>query len=170
MSPDLRVASEHLAGADDADLAWRVIEPAYDAVSIYDGPEALAAPLRELTGGQRALLALHWCVSETLNGGLDQFFANPSGLLADEARAAFERIGVPAAATLLEEAGAIFALRPAAPDPDDPGFDEADDAGEFDAYRERYEPLEERFYALVDTVIYPHAAAYVRAHPAEFTR
>ena len=55
-------------------------------------------------------------------------------------------------------------------DPDDPAFDEVEDAERFDAYRARYEPLEERFYELVDAEIYPRAAAYVRAHPGEFTR
>ncbi|HEX6369248.1 MAG TPA: DUF4375 domain-containing protein [Longimicrobium sp.] len=170
MKSDLRVPAAGLAGADDAELAWRVIEPAYDAVSIYDGPEALASQLRPLTGGQRALLALHWCVSETMNGGFDQFFTNPSGLLADEARAAFERIGVPEAASLLDQARALLASRPAEADPDDPAYDEAEDADRFDAYQAQYEPLEERFYELVDAEIYPRAAAYVRAHPDEFTR
>jgi hypothetical protein len=170
MDSDLRVPAASLAGLDDAELAWQVIAPAYDAVSLYDGPAALASQLRPLTGGQRALLALHWCVSETTNGGFDQFFTNPSGLLADEARAAFERIGVPEAARLLDEARALLASRPPEADPDDPAYDEADDADRFDAYLAQYEPLEERFYALVDAEIYPQAAACVRAHPGEFTR
>ena len=169
MNSDLRVPASSLAGADDAELAWRVIEPAYEAVSIYDGPEALAGQLRPLTGGQRALLALHWCVSETMNGGFDQFFTSPGGLLADEARGALERIGVPEAASLLDQARGLFASRPAEADPDDPAFDEVQDAERFDAYRAQYDPLEERFYALVDAEIYPQAAAYVRAHPDEFT-
>lgn len=170
MNSDLRVPTAGLAGADDAELAWRVIEPAYEAVSLYDGAETLASQLRQLTGGQRALLALHWCVSETMNGGFDQFFTNPSGLLADEARAAFERIGVPEAARLLDQARGLFAARPVEGEPDDPAFDEAEDAERFDAYRAQYDPLEERFLALVDAEIYPRAAGYVRAHPDEFTR
>jgi hypothetical protein len=170
MDSDLRVSAASLAGLDDTELAWQVIEPAYDAVSFYDGAEALADQLRPLTGGQRALLALHWCVSETRNGGFDQFFTNPGGLLADEARAAFERIGVPEAASLLDQARGLLPSRPAEADPDDPEYDEADDADRFDAYLAQYEPLEERFDALVDAEIYPRAAAYVRAHPDEFTR
>lgn len=170
MNSDLRIPAAQLEGADDAELAWRVIEPAYDAVSVHDGPDALGAQLRRLTAGQRALLALHWCVAETMNGGLDQFLTNPSGLLADEARAGFERIGVPEAARLLDDARALLASRPAAAAPEDPELDEAADADRFEAYLARYEPLEERFYALVDATLYPRAAAYVRAHPDEFTR
>lgn len=158
---DLRVPAARLAGADDAELAWRVIEPAYAAVSLHDGPEALATQLGRLTAGQRALFALHWCVAETSNGGFDQFFTNPSGLLADEARAGFERIGAPEAARLLDRAYALLASRP----------DEGDDHdARFEAYLERYAPLEERFHDLVDAELYPRAAAYVRAHPDEFTR
>lgn len=170
MIPDLRVPSDHLAGVADDELAWRVIEPAFGAVDIHDGPEVLANQLRALTQGQRALLALHWCISETMNGGFDQFFTNPSGLLVEEARAGFGRVGVPEAAKLLDEALAIFARRPAEPDVEDPEFDEAKDAERFDAYRAQHEPLEDRFFALVDEELYPRVAAYVRAHPDEFFR
>ena len=170
MSLDLRVPADRLADVDDAELAWRAIEPVFAAVSIYDGPEVLAEQLQALTSGQRALLAIHWCVSETLNGGFDQFFTNPTGLLADEARAGFERAGLPAAARLLDEARAILAERPVGPNPGDPEFDEAEDAERFDAYRARHEPLEEQFYALVDGALYPRLGAYVRAHREEFAR
>jgi hypothetical protein len=170
MQPDLRITADRIVGVDDAELAWRVIELAYDAVSIHDGPEVLEEHLRPLTDGQRALLAVHWCVSETLNGGFDQFFTNPSGLLADEARFGFELVGLPQAAKLLDEARAILADRPPAPDPDDPDFDEAEDDERFDAYRGRHEPLEAQFYALVSDSLDQRLAAYVRARPEQFTR
>ena len=74
MHTDLRVSVDSLDEEDDADLIWRVIAPAYEAVGLYDGPEAVGRDLISLTSGQRALLAMHWCVAETLNGGFDQFF------------------------------------------------------------------------------------------------
>jgi hypothetical protein len=76
-SPDLRVDRAVLAESDAATLAWAVIEPAYNAVSFYDGLDVFAASMSPLTPGQRALLALHWCVAEVSNGGFDQFFLNP---------------------------------------------------------------------------------------------
>ena len=170
MQSDLRITADRLLGVDDAELAWRVIEPAYNAVNIYEGPKVLGEQLRTLTGGQRALLAVHWCVSETLNGGFDQFFTNPSGLLADEARSGFELVGLPQAAKLLDEARALLADRPAAPDVEDPEFDEAEDEERFDAYRGQYEALESQFYELVNDSLYPRLAAYVRARPEQFTR
>ncbi|HEX2081161.1 MAG TPA: DUF4375 domain-containing protein [Longimicrobium sp.] len=170
LSPDLRVDPQSLREADPAELAWAVIAPAYDAVSFYDGPEALAESMRALTPGQRALLALHWCVAEVSNGGFDGFFTNPSGLLATEAVEGFRRIGATEAADLVARALEVFAERPPTGEPENPEFDEYEDAVAFDAYDERYDPLQERFFALLDAEIYPKAAAYVRGHPDQFVR
>ena len=170
MTADLRVPRALLETPDDAELAWRVTEPAFAATNVYDGPAALAADLARLSAGQRALLALHWCVSEVSNGGFDQFLMNPSGLLADEAVAGFGRIGAAESLGVLRQAIAIAADRPAELDADDPASDEADHAAAFDAYLARHQPLEERFFDLVELELYPRAAEYVRLHPAEFVR
>ena len=166
----LRVSAESLAEEDDAELTWRVIAPAYQAVSLGDGPDALARDLQSLTPGQRAILAMHWCVAETLNGGFDQFFTNPSGLLADEALIGFERLGVPQAASILRTARAILASRPPEADRNSEDFDEAGEADRFDAYLARYEPLHDAFYDIVEGELYPRAAAYVRSHAEEFVQ
>ena len=161
MSGDLRVPVSQLETDDDAEMAWRVIEPAFNAVDIYGGTESLAADLALLSPGQRALLALHWCVSEISNGGFDQFFTNASGLLASEAVQGFERIGASESARVLREAISIFASRPDSLDSDDP---------EFDAYLARHAPLEDVFYELMDTELYPRAAVYIRGHRDEFVK
>jgi hypothetical protein len=166
---DLRVAGADLQDSDDSDLTWRVIEPAWRAVNIYDGPDILAADLARLSSGQRAVLALHWCVSEVMNGGFDQFLTNPSGLLASEAVHGFSLIGAAESADILRQAIEIFALRPPSIDPSDPDVDEFAHAEAFDEYRARHAPLEGRFYRLVEAELYPRAAAYVRAHPEQFT-
>jgi hypothetical protein len=168
MSSELRVPASCLDEEDEAELTWRVIAPAYDAVSIYDGAEVVARDLERLTPGQRALLSMHWCVSETLNGGFDQFFTNPSGLLTDEVLIGFERIGVPQAAGIVRAARQVLPLRPPEADTNAPGFDEADEADRFDAYLAQYEELQSRFEALIDGELYVRAAAYVRLHPEEF--
>jgi hypothetical protein len=169
-STDLRVDRAVLAESDPATLAWAVIEPAYNAVSFYDGPEAFAVAMRALTPGQRALLALHWCVAEVSNGGFDQFFFNPTALLAPDAVEGFRRIGVPEAADLVTRAREIFADRPPPPAVDDPAFDEAEDADAFEAYQDRHRPLEDRFFALARGELYRTAAGYVRQHAEEFVR
>ena len=86
--------------------AWAVIAPAYDAVSFSDGPAVLAESLRALTPGQRALLALHWCVAEVSNGGFDQFFSNSTGVLAPEGAAAFRALGMAGLHVVAGECGA----------------------------------------------------------------
>ena len=168
MSTDLRVTPDVLAEQDSGELAWRVIEPAYAAVRIYDGAAALDADLTALSPGQRALLALHWTVAEVCNGGFDQYFVNPTGDLASEALAGFRRIGATEAAGLLEQTLGAF---PGGPPPRDRDARMASlDALDDEARDALFEELDERFYALLDTELYPRAAAYVRAHPEEFVR
>jgi hypothetical protein len=167
---DLRVPASCLDEDDEAELTWRVIARVYDAVSPYDGAETTAGDLERLTPGQRALFALHWCVSETLNGGFDQFFTNSNGILTEEALMGFRRIGVPEAASILQAAHEVLASRPPEADVNAPEFDEADEADRFDAYLAQYEPLQRRFDELVDGELYARAASYVRQHPEEFVR
>ena len=168
MGFDLRVNASCLDEEDDAALTWRVIERVYDAVGLYDEPAAVARDLERFSPGQRALLAMHWCVSETLNGGFDQFFTNPSGVLTDEALSGFQRIGVPEATRILQAARALLPSRPPDVDTRSPEFDEADEADRFDTYLAQYEPLQDRFFALIDGELYAQAARYVRSHPEEF--
>jgi len=167
---DLRVPSSTLLAASDDELSWAVIEPAYAAVNIYDGPAVLAETMRPLTRGQRALLAVHWCVSEVMNGGIHQFLTNPTGVLADEAIAAFRLIGVPEAAAALTDGISMVAATPMLADPEAPDYNELEAEEAVDALRDRLAPLDDRIYELLDEVIYPRAAAYVRTHPEEFVR
>jgi hypothetical protein len=166
MHSDLRIAPDVLSEADDATLAWRVIEPACGAVNIYDGPAALDADLASLTAGQRALLALHWTVAEVCNGGFDQYFVNATADLAPEALAGFRRIGADRTAALLERALAAFPGGP--PSRDREARMSALDALDGDERDALFEEFDERFYELMDAELYPRAATYVRAHPEEF--
>jgi uncharacterized protein DUF4375 len=164
MSADLLVSESVLAERDDAELAWRVIAPAYDAVDIYNGAKAFAASIASLSAGQRALLAIHWCIAEVQNGGLLQFFDNPTSVVAAEAVRGFERIGVPDAGELVVRAAEVIqtaAMRSVA------GADTDDDV---EALRAELYPLDERFYELIDSAIYPRAATYVRSNRSEFVR
>jgi hypothetical protein len=167
MTYDLRVPADVLTVNDEVELCRRVIEPARSAVGFGDGTGPIDV-LRRLTSGQRALLAVQWCVADTLKGGFEQFFSSPGGELAYDARLGFERIGVPEGAMILVAAHALLSSRTEERDPRDPDYDESTEVERMNAYRAAYSPLEERFYALVDHDLYPRAAAYVRAHPDEF--
>ena len=87
---------------------WDVLEPYWDRIDIYNGPERFLATYAAAPAVVQTLFAAHFCESEISNGGLHQFFMNPTGVLAPEAVDAFRRIGCPAAAAILERAMAFF--------------------------------------------------------------
>ena len=87
---------------------WRLVEPYFDRVSVYDGPEVFLRDLAPVPAPARNLLAAHWAQSEIHNGGLAQFFFNRTGVLAPEAIVGFESIGMIEAANILREALRVF--------------------------------------------------------------
>jgi hypothetical protein len=163
---DLRVQRSVLADAAEDEIIWRVIQPAYDAVSIYDGPAVLDSQLASLTPGQRALLSIYWTDAEVSNGGFDQYFFNSTGDLAYEAIAGFKRIGAARTAQLLERVLASFPGGPPSRDRDARAeiLDEIDE----DKRDELFEVLDQEFYDLLEAEVYVRANLYVREHPAEF--
>src|SRR5256885_2761008 len=90
------------------ELYWSYVEPIWDRVSIYDGPEVFLDQVSKVSQVQKHLFAAHWCQSEVRNGGLHQFFSNPTGVLAPEALEAFRAIGLHQWTAILEEAMAFF--------------------------------------------------------------
>src|SRR5437016_2206116 len=90
------------------EVYWTVIDPIWEKVSIYDGPDVFEAQFAQLSPAQKALFASHWCQSKVRNCGLHQFFGNPTGVLAPEAVAGFREIGLSHCADILEEAMGFF--------------------------------------------------------------
>jgi len=89
-------------------LYWSFVEPIWDRVSIYDGPEIFLDQVSKVSEVQKHLFAAHWCQSEVRNGGLHQFFSNDTGVLAPEAVEAFRLIGLEQCATALARAMLFF--------------------------------------------------------------
>ena len=88
------------AGAE----AWRLIEPHWKAVSIYDGPIVFLDGFEKLPVTARHLFAVWRCDSEVCNGGFHQFFSNSTGVLAPEALEGFQAAGLDECAKLAEAA------------------------------------------------------------------
>ena len=125
---------------------WAVIEPFWRAVSIYDGPDKFLRQLRVLPPKAGKLFAAHWCQSEVRNGGLHQFFSNCTGVLAPEALAAFQTIGLTEWAAILAEAMQFFG----APYPREQTDRQKQLSGHRGRRREEWDPffvLDERFYS-----------------------
>jgi hypothetical protein len=160
---DYRVSAKTLAGKDGDDLVWAAITPAYGAVNIYDGPDALDETTRPLTRGQLALLSIRLCAAEVCNGGFDQFFSNSTGILAAEAAEGMALIGAENYRRLLRRAMDVFPSGVVPLDRNDRLRALASAIGA----DTRFRPLEEEFYAGLEG-LYSTAAAYVRANPADF--
>jgi Domain of unknown function (DUF4375) len=87
---------------------WAFIEPFADDVSIFDGPEIFLRQFVRIPERARNLLAAHWCVAEVSNGGFHQFFFNSTGVLAPEAAAALNAMGLPLLGRLVATAMAVL--------------------------------------------------------------
>jgi hypothetical protein len=87
---------------------WSVVEPFWGAVSVYASPDEFLRQFHALPPRVGHLLAAHWCQSEVCNGGLHQFFSNPTGVLAPEAADGLRAIGLVEWATILAEAMRFF--------------------------------------------------------------
>lgn len=87
---------------------WIYIENAYDKVSIYDGPKKFANDIKHFPDSVIDLLAAHWFLSEVQNGGIMQFYTNPTGVLAPEVVKGFKRIGLLDVSVLVEKSIKVF--------------------------------------------------------------
>jgi hypothetical protein len=87
---------------------WSIVEPVWDAIDIYSGPEVFARTFDSAPRASGLLFAAHFCQSEICNGGFHQFFWNKTGVLAPEAVEGFREIGQTQVAALIEKAMSLF--------------------------------------------------------------
>jgi len=92
---------------------WNLVDPIWESISIYDGPDVFLQQFGAVAEKPRTLFAAHWCQSEVCNGGFHQFFSNSTGVLAPEASQAFRSLGMPQVGALVE--GAMSLLGPTFP-------------------------------------------------------
>ena len=89
---------------------WDIVEPYWEVINIYDGPEVFLQSYGSAPKTSRLLFAAHFATSEICNGGFHQFFHNSTGVLAPEAAEAFRGIGQAEVASLIESAMARFGV------------------------------------------------------------
>ncbi len=88
----------------DFESIWPVSDvPSHD-ISIYDGPDVFLEDYSAASEAERVVCAAYWLQAEVLNGGLQQFFYNDTGVLAPEAVEAFRTLGLPKLAAGVESA------------------------------------------------------------------
>ena len=123
---------------------WKLVEPIWDTVSIYDGGEAFVQQYHAAPEASRVLFAAHWTQSEVLNGGFGQYFSNSTGVLAPEAVHAFRVLGMPQTAAAVERAMSFFG------DPYPREREQREEA--LEAVDEDFDPFEEADNAFFETV------------------
>ena len=87
---------------------WEQIEEAFENVDIYETPEVFKQGAAKYPEWKIDLLAVHWTMSEIVNGGLMQYFENSTAVLAPDAVVGFERIGMPDLANTLKSAMSLL--------------------------------------------------------------
>lgn len=88
--------------------AWKLIQPLWYSVSIYDGLDVYEQDLKPFTDAQRKILGLFWYDSEVCNGGHDQFFFNSTGIVWKDALECMRMIGASQAAENFQKAVDLF--------------------------------------------------------------
>jgi hypothetical protein len=96
--------TEEILGHENATNSFTVL----GALHWRIGQKAEARGERSLTDTERRLLAAYWVEAEVNNGGFDQYFFNSAGDNAEAALAGLKEMGAAGAATLLEQAMAVF--------------------------------------------------------------
>jgi hypothetical protein len=133
---------------------WRHVEPIWNAISIYDGPDVFLRQFSRVPEHAGHLFAVHWCISEVCNGGFHQFFSNSTGVLAPEAVAGFRAVGMPETAALVDQAMARLPT-PYPRDREDreDALDalDSEDLDEEDDWESPFDDLDGRFYELYPT-------------------
>ena len=87
---------------------WDIVGPVWDVIDIYEGPEVFRQTYNSVPRESGLMFAAHFCQSEVCCGGFEQFFWNPTGVLAPEAVEGFREIGLPQVAALIESAMALL--------------------------------------------------------------
>jgi len=165
----IRAPRFNLDERDPAQLAWLAIEPIWDQVDHSGTPDAVDAQLAQLSASQRALLAIHVCVGEVTNGGFEQFFSDPSGVLTREAREGFVLVGEQGMASIIDQIVVLFPEEWPARERRIRNFQlrrlRGADAERIGAF----EPYDNAFYGCLGLEELPGScAAYVLEHPEEF--
>ena len=83
---------------------WPYSDIATDDISIYAGADVFLTNFKEMSKSEQVAFTAYWFQAEVLNGGLNQFFSNDTGVLAPEAAEACRTVGLPKLATKVEKA------------------------------------------------------------------
>jgi len=129
---------------------FRIIEPLWWNVNIYDSVEEYESNLSEFNDYQKYIFAIEWYIVEVNNGGHDQFYFNSTGIVWEDALMGFKEIGAEENYIVLLESTKLLGGTPSKVreerqnqlDKLEPDFDELDNRL-YDSEKELYEKINE---------------------------
>ena len=157
---DYRIPKASIEGKSEDAVFWAVIAKAWPDAEEFD----VTKKLQFATPGQRAILATTLFIREVDNGGLEQFFHNETGDIAQEVILGFERLGSPENAEIVRQALTFFG----------PGSAIASQSARRDSLQKTsrtekdgfFEPLNQKLYG--EPRLWPLFRRYLDQHPDEF--
>ncbi len=153
---------------DLAQLAWDAIEPIWDDLP-FQRFSSLTKFMKDLTDGQRGLIALDWCQKEIRNGGLPQLFTNSTGNLVPWALEGFQQIGATKYFSILSEAASMLGT----PYPESGAARRTALGSLGSQQKNRLKTLELEFFSLLSSEsddLEGFRGGFVRDHPEQFVR
>jgi hypothetical protein len=143
----------------DSDDLFRIIEPLWWTVSIYDGEEQYLSDLKAFSNAQRYIFAIMWYQAEVNNGGHDQFYSNSTGIVWEDAMNGFKEIGlIENYNTIKESADRLGGF---------PSKDRDKRNDQLDKLEAGLGDLDDKFYEL-ETKMQDSLLAYVRENRKDF--
>lgn len=148
---------------DDAVISsnddFRVIEPVWWSVSIYDGEKQYNKDLERFSKPQRYVFAIEWYLSEVNNGGHDQFYSNSTGIVWEDAMKGFQEIGATENYNIIKESAIMLGGKP--------NKDREKRQDELDKYEPNFSELDDRYYASENSM-FEKLHAYIMTNSKDF--
>jgi hypothetical protein len=156
--------TEHLKIDDvviDKGDVHEIMDPVWWTMNIYDGEQKYLESVAQLSQGQRHLCAVMWYLAEVDNGGHDQFYWNPTGIVWEDALAGFTDLGIDEAVQILRESASRICGHPS--------LDKATRWAQMRSSSPEYDDLDIRLFKLVETIDVNEAMLqYIRRHRSAF--
>ena len=104
----INVTKEYIENLALTNFCVELIQPAWETVNIYGTYEEYEETLKPYTTEQRYLLAMHWLGAEVSNGGFQQFLANSTAIVWEDAYKGYQAIDSKKLTYLIEELIKIY--------------------------------------------------------------
>jgi len=123
---------------------FKIIEPLWWSVSIYEGEEQYRNDLSRFSKPQQYVFAIQWYLSEVNNGGHYQFYDNSTGIVWEEAMNGFNEMNLIEFFDLIKESTKRLG--------GDPSKDRDERQEQLEEYESDFEDLDTKLYDLEDNL------------------